>query len=120
MTIPTMPDRLADVQPQMVRAGLRAQAKADRKKLADLRPVIGRLVERALELMGLSKQEAAYRLQYADAGTISRWCSATERPLFDKLFSLEGFEVAYVQAIAERNPAIAVDTVITIRRTAVG
>jgi hypothetical protein len=118
MTVPTIPDRLATLQPKMLRAGLRTEAKGDRKKLADLRPEIGRLVERALELMGLTKQEAAYRLQYADAGAISRWCSATERPLFDKLFTLEGFDIAYVRAIAERNPAIDVDTVITIRRIA--
>jgi hypothetical protein len=115
---PSITDRLADVHPPMLRAGLRPEAKADPQKLADLRPVIGRLVERALELLGLTKQEAAYRLQYADAGTISRWCSATERPLFDKLFTLDGFDVAYVRAIAERNPRIDVDTVITIRKIA--
>ena len=114
----TIPDRLAGLQPQMVRAQVRSEAKPDRKKLADLRPVIGKLVERALELMGLSKQEAAYRLQYSDAGTISRWCSATERPLFDKLFTMDGFDIAYVLAIAERNQQIEVTTAITIRRIA--
>lgn len=107
-------DRLADVQPQM----LRADAETSRKKLADLRPVVGQLVARAFELMGLSKQEIAYRLQYQDQGTISRWCSGTERPLFDKLFSLDGFDVAYVLAIAERNSRIAVETIVTIRRSA--
>jgi hypothetical protein len=110
----TIADRLASVQPQMLRAG----GEADRNKLADLRAVIGQLVGRTFELMGITKQDAAYRMQYSDAGTISRWCSGTERPLFDKLFTIDGFEIAYVLAIAERNQAIEVDTVITIRRTA--
>ena len=102
---------------------LRAESEGDRKNLAD-RLVVGRLVERAFELMGISKQDAAYRLHYADAGTISRWCSGTERPLFDKLFTLrgvegrDGFTVAYVRALAEFEPAIEVTTTITIRQVA--
>jgi len=92
-----------------------AAAKVDRETLADLRPLIGHFVERAFELMGLSKKEVAYRLQYHDAGTISRWCTGIERPLFDKLFTLDGFDVAYVLAIAERNHRIDAQTVLTIR-----
>ncbi len=110
----TVPDRLAGVHPKM----LRAQSEGHRKDLADLRLVIGILVARTFELMGITKQDAAYRMQYRDAGTISRWCSGTERPLFDKLFTIDGFEVAYVLAIAERNQQIEVTTVVTIRRTA--
>ena len=111
---PTIPDRLAGVHPKM----LRAEHEGHRKDLADLRLVIGLLVARTFELMGITKQDAAYRMQYRDAGTISRWCSGTERPLFDKLFAIEGFEVAYVLAIAERNRSIEVATIVTIRRTA--
>ncbi len=105
-------ERLAGVHPQMIAASLRP----DRKILADLRPVIGQLVDRALALAGISKQEAAYAMDYRDAGTISRWCSGSERPCFDKLFSLDGFEAAYILAMAERNPNIEATTVITIRR----
>jgi hypothetical protein len=108
-------DRLAGLHPQM----LRAESEGDRKKLADLRPVIGRLVERAIELLGITKQEAAFRMGYRDQGPVSRWCAATERPLFDKLFVLDGFEVAWVIAIAERNQEqIEVATIVTIRRSA--
>ena len=116
----TIPDRLAGVHPPMLRAELRPEAKADRKDLADLRPVIGRLVERAFELMSprLTKQDAAFRLHYDDQGTISRWCSGKERPLFDKLFTIEGFKIAYVLALAEQDPAIDVTTTITLRRVA--
>jgi hypothetical protein len=117
---PSIPDRLADTHPQMLRAGLRAEAKADRKELADLRPVIGRLVERAFELMSprLTKQDAAFLMRYDDSGTVSRWCAGKERPLFDKLFTIAGFESAYLLALAERNPAIDVTTTITIRKVA--
>lgn len=109
-------ERLADVHPQMLRAGLRTEAKADRKKLADLRPTIGSLVARAFQLMGISKQQAAYDMHYDDPGTVSRWCSGTERPAFDKLFTLDGFEVAWMLAIAERNQQVTARTVITIER----
>lgn len=118
--VPSIPDPLAAVHPQMLRAGLRAGAKGDPQNLADLRPVIGQLVERAFELMSprLTKQDAAYRMAYRDAGTVSRWCAGTERPSFDKLFTIEGFRIAYVLAMAEQDPAIEVTTTITLRRVA--
>lgn len=112
----TVADRLAGLQPQMLAADLRPDAKPDRNKLADLRAVIGQLVARTFELMGITKQDAAYRMQYADAGTISRWCSGTERPAFDKLETIDGFNAAYVQASAEHDPRFEVTT--TIRRIA--
>jgi hypothetical protein len=117
---PTIPDRLADVHPLMLRAELRTEAKAERKELADLRPAIGQLVERAFELMSprLTKQDAAYRMRYDDPGTVSRWCAGKERPCFDKLFAIPGFKVAYVLAMAEQDPAIDVTTTITIRKVA--
>jgi hypothetical protein len=109
---------LDGLHPQMLRAGLRSSAKADRKPLADLRPVVGQLVERALVLAGISKQVAAYEMHYADQGTVSRWCSGLERPAFDKLFALDGFRAAYVLAIAEADEQMDATTVITIRRSA--
>ena len=114
----TVNPRVPDVPRKMLRAGLRSEANADRKPLADLRPVIGLLVDRALVLAGISKQDAAYRMNYADQGTVSRWCSGLERPAFDKLFTMDGFDVAWVLAMAERNARIETTTVITIRRSA--
>jgi len=110
----SLPDRRLDVPRKM----LRADSEADRKPLADLRPAIGRLVDRALVLAGVTKQDAAYRMQYADQGTVSRWCSGLERPAFDKLFTIDGFKAAYVLAIAEQDAAIHVKTIIEIERTA--
>lgn len=110
----TVADRVADVHPQM----LRGDSEGERKKLADLRPTIGQLVARAFQLMGVSKQDAAWRMHYDDPGTVSRWCSGTERPAFDKLFTIAGFRAAYILAMAEDDPQIDATTVITIRRVA--
>lgn len=111
----TLRDRLANVHPQM----LRASSDRDPQKLAEARrAAIGDDVERALALLGLTKQEAAHALGYRDAGVISRWCSGIERPQFDKLFALEGFEDAWLVVLAKRNPRMAVRTVIEIRESA--
>lgn len=108
----SLKDRLDAVQPQM----LRAEHEGDCKKVADLRRVIGQLVERALELAGVRKQEAAFQMGYSDPGTVSRWCSGVERPLFDKLFVIDGFEGAWILALAERNSEMQVETIVKIRR----
>lgn len=104
----TLDPRLVDVHPQM----LKAQSEGDRKKF------VGRWVERAFELMGLKKQDAAWRMGYSDSGVVSRWCSGTERPLFDKLIAIDGFEDAWLLALAERNPHAEVTTQIRLPRVA--
>lgn len=114
MIDPKVAERLADLPRKM----LRAEREDERKPVADLRRDIGQLVERALVLAGISKQHAAYAMHYADQGTVSRWCSGLERPCFDKLLTLEGFDVAYILAMAERNARIETTTTITIKRTA--
>lgn len=111
-------DHLEDVHPQMLRAELRREAKLDRKDLADRRIVVGQVITRALALLGITKQEAAYRMKYRDQGPVSRWCTGVERPLLDKLLEIDGFEEAYVEAWAERNPRIEVETIVRIPRRA--
>jgi hypothetical protein len=115
-TDPTASRRAGRAEGGRMNATPRLAVTQDRTDLRDLRQAIGQLVARAFVLMGITKKEATYRLQYSNAGTISRWCSGTERPQFDKLFTIDGFELAFVQAIAEGNPAIVVDTVITLGR----
>lgn len=93
-----MPDNrtaLSSIPPPQM---LRVDGEPDRKKL------VGRDVERSFELLGISKQDAAYRMGYSDPGTISRWCAGTERPHFDKLEAIRGFDQAYMKAKAERIP----------------
>lgn len=115
----SLTDRLAGLHPKMLRAESESQKRAgetESKKLADLRPFIGKLVERALELLGITKQDAAFRMGYSDAGTISRWCSGTERPALDKLFAIDGFRVALVLALAECTEELEAETVVRVPR----
>lgn len=111
-------EQLAGLHPQMLSVGLRPAAKADPQKLADLRPEVGRLVARAFEIAGLSKQEASFQMGYSDQGTVSRWCSGVERAQFDKLFQVRGFRQAWLLALAEDTPHAEVTTVVSIRRRA--
>lgn len=110
-----MRERLNSIHPQM----LRVEDEGDRKQLAEGRRArIARAVERALEIAGVTKQQAAFAMGYTDQGPVSRWCSGVERPLFDKLFGVPGFEDAYLVALAERNPRVELETTVRIRRTA--
>ena len=102
---PSLSSRLSDVHPQM----LRAESESDRKKL------VGRDVERSLALLGVSQKDAAFRMGYSDQGTVSRWCAGTERPHFDKLEAIEGFDEAWLRAKAERSARVKVRTVIEIQ-----
>jgi hypothetical protein len=102
---PIVSDRLANVHPQM----LRVQSEGDRKKF------VGRLVERSLELLSVTKQDAAFRMGYQDSGVVSRWCSGQETPLFHKLVVIEGFHDAWVVAIAEKTPGAEVETIVRVK-----
>lgn len=106
--------KLADVHTVM--------AKADRKPLAETedewRRRIGRTIERAIELAGTTKQHLSDDMGYTDQSAVSRWISAAERPLFDKLFAVDGFYDAWVIACAEGNPRVQVETIIRVPRVA--
>lgn len=110
----TMREQLNTAHPQM----LRAEHDGDRKKVAEHRERVGRLVERALVLTGLTKQQAAYEMGYSDSGVVSRWCSGAERPLLDRLFLIAGFEDSWLIAQAEGNPRAEVERTIKLRSIA--
>jgi hypothetical protein len=117
----SMRDRLDAVHPKMLAAELRS-GEGDRKPLAETewRHRIGGLIERALELAHLTKQDVSFAMGYpaGDQSAISRWIAAVERPQFDKLFAVDRFYDAWVIASAEANPRVEVVTQIQIRRTA--
>lgn len=85
----------------------------------------GRVIERALELSGVSRQELAYALGYANQSAVSRWISGLENPSLEKLMS-DAAPVAFRQglaiAIGEVQQGISVQVVMTAdlvtRRTA--
>lgn len=113
---PTIPDRLAGVHPKMLAAAI----EPDRKPLAegDARRRIGHLIDRALILAQLTKQELSHAMGYRDQSALSRWISGVERPLLDKLLAVDRFYDGWVIACAEANPRIEVTTVVTIRKVA--
>jgi hypothetical protein len=111
---PTIPDRVAGVQPKMLAAGI----EPERKRLAEHegRRRVGTLIDRALALARMTKQELSYAMGYQDQSAVSRWISGVERPLLDKLFAVDRFYDGWVIACAEANPRIAVTTTITIQQ----
>lgn len=79
----------------------------------------GRLIERALEILGSTKQQAAGAMGYEDPSALSRWIQGTENPRLAVLLKLSGFRAAFIIALAEgRDSGVEVRTLITVARIA--
>lgn len=74
-------------------------AELKKVELPDLRPLIGRAIQRAFSLAGWSQKEAAGYLERSEA-QISRWIAGTERPQLDVLFGCEALRWPLIQALA--------------------
>jgi hypothetical protein len=95
-------EALANVHPQM----LRMRGEADRKKFADCsKEAVGRALERAIAMSGLSKQEAAFAMGYSDPGTVSRWCAGTERLHVDKVMAVADLRQPFALQLAKLSGA---------------
>lgn len=104
-------DRLEGLRPRMAKA---------LKNLEDRpwREQIGRAIERAISIAGLSQKEAAALLD-RDQAQVARWVSSTERPQLDAIFAVPVLRGPIVIALAELSQDIDVVTQITVtRRTA--
>ena len=77
---------------------------------------IGRAIQRAVSIVGLSHKEAAARVGVDDA-EFSRWLSGVRRPQFDKLFAVEELRWPVIQCLAQLDEHVQVDTLLR-RRTA--
>jgi ribosome-binding protein aMBF1 (putative translation factor) len=97
----------------------KTMAKADLKEIeiCDFREEIGRCIERARILSGLSQKEFADKVK-RDAGQIGRWISGKERPQFDAIFAVEELRGPLVIALAELSQTVEVETTLRIRRSA--
>lgn len=89
-----------------------------RKKLSDPE-MAGRVVARAIELSGLTQQDLAFRLGYANQSHVSQWISGVENPPLAKLMSRDlptRWRQALVIAMAEqlRVCGVEVKTVVTL------
>jgi hypothetical protein len=89
-----------------------------RKKLAGHAEAglnVGRVLERAFALAGLSKQEVAYELGYQGPSSISRWCANVEPPNLTRLWEIRQLRRALIVALAEATGGdVSVRTVLTV------
>lgn len=89
-----------------------------RKPLAeDCRSLIGRVIERALSLAALTKQDVSHRMGYGtNQAPLSRWIAGAETPQFAKLFAVAELRVPLVIALAEIVEGVEVVTEIRVTR----
>lgn len=99
-------ERLEGLRPHM--------AKVLNKDETPWREQIGRAIQRAFSLAGVSQKEAA-ALIGRDQAQIARWVSATERPQFDAIFSVEQLRHPLIQALSEYAGA-EVEVTVRLRR----
>jgi hypothetical protein len=97
------------------RKTLAMRSESLRKPLAG---AIGRAIDRAITLSGLTKQDAAYRMGYQDQSAVARWISGVETPQLARLFAVPELRAPLVQALAELSSDVEVTTTITVRRRA--
>lgn len=80
---------------------------------------MGKAVQRALSLAGLSQKEGWALLGHNDGAQLNRWIHGQERPQFDALFAVESLRQPLVVALAELAGAgVEINTSIVIRRSA--
>lgn len=112
----SLPDRAVTAQ----RKPLACSGETVLRKLeidAESRRLVGRLIERAIEIAGMSKKAASLRMGLSDDGVqVSRWCAGTEPPSLVRLASVPALACGLAVALAELADA-EVRTVISMRRT---
>lgn len=78
---------------------------------------VGALIDRALVLAGLTKQQASFAMGYRDetASVVSKWTQGTERPQLDRLLSVPALRRGLILAIAESSGSdVEIRTVVTV------
>jgi hypothetical protein len=95
--------QLADLQRKPLAATLRT-GEGPRKKFADedVCRAIGRAIERALNLAGMQKGEAAFEMGYGqNQAPLSRWIAGEDTPQLARLFAVARLRGPLVIALAE-------------------
>lgn len=78
---------------------------------------LGRVVERAIALAGLTKDQAGREMGYANASTISRWLSGEESVQLGRVWAVEALRMPLIQALAEAaESGVVVETTVRLRR----
>lgn len=115
---PTVPDPRLDIQRKPAVAGLRLDAKDDRKKLAvDWRKRQADVFVRVLELGRMTPHGLSQALKYSDQSQVSRWASGADRPQWDRIAGVEQLAPFIAVAWGEATGAD-VQITITVRAAA--
>ena len=77
---------------------------------------IGRAIQRAVSIVGLSHKEAAAKVG-VDEAEFSRWLTGVRRPQLDKLLAVEELRWPVIESLARLDERVQVDTLLR-RRTA--
>ena len=95
----------------------KTMAKADLKEIEirDFREEIGRCIDRARILSGLTLKEFADKVR-RDIGQVGRWMSGKERAQLDAIFAVPALRGPLVIALAELSGTVDVQTTIVVRR----
>ena len=101
----------SEITKRMVKADL------PKAEIADWRAEIGRCVERARVLSGLTLKEFA-GVVGRDVRQVGRWMNGEERAQLDAIFAVKELRGPLVIALAELSQVVDVETVIRIRRSA--
>lgn len=99
----------------VARATLRGET--PRKEFAGIR--IGAVIERAIHLSGMTKQQAAGEMGYADPSALSRWIAGTDDVQFERMWAVLTLRAGLLAALAESaGHQVRVRTLVEIERTA--
>lgn len=80
---------------------------------------LGAVIDRAIALSGLTKDQASQVMGYANASLVSRWIANAEPPNLSRIWAAEELRAGFIAALAEHaGHAIEIETSIRIRRTA--
>lgn len=94
-----------------------AKASCDARPEIDWRQQIGRAIERAFSLAGITQKQAAGLIE-RDQAQVARWIGGVDRPQLDAIFAVEELRQPLIQALAELAGNVVVETVVRMRRRA--
>jgi len=107
--------RASDFPQRKVVAKASLPSEGDRKRFA---VSFRKAVDRAVTLSGMTKQEFAGLMGYADASALSRWISGAEPVNVDRLWDCETIHPFLITALAEQAGGVVIETTVHVRRLA--
>lgn len=109
-----MADSFSSKLPESPRKSL-ARATLACKNFAPVQ--LGPVIERAIALSGMTKDQAADALGYADQSVLAKWIAGTENPQINRIWAAPALRPWFLLALAESaKEEIEVETTFRLRR----